>query len=124
DFVLNTHDDQENTYSIIPELSEGGWLQHSVEGDTRKWRITAADLYLGANANEPSNEDWVITKALNLAAINPDKGVPIKTLTGTAEPLYHIYTEPGEYVVTFVAKNQNIYGEQEVVREIHLTINN
>ncbi len=122
DFVLQTYDEENNTYPIINDLSEGGWLQHSVEGDTRVWRITAADLYLGANANEPSNEDWVITKAINLASISPDKGVPIKTLTGTAEPLYHIYTEPGEYVVTFVAKNQNVYGEQEIIREVHLSI--
>ena len=122
DFVLKTYDEDNNTYSIVDNLSEGGWLQHSVEGDTRKWRITAADLYLGANANEPSNEDWVITKTLNLAAITPDNGTPIKTLTGTAEPLSHVYTEPGEYVVTFVAKNQSIYGEQEVIREIHLSI--
>jgi len=122
DFVLNTYDVDDNTYPIVRSLSEGGWLQHSVEGDTRVWRITAADLWLGANANEPSNEDWVITKALNLASINPDNGVAIKTLTSTVEPLSHVYTEAGDYVVTFIAKNQSIYGEQEVVREIHLSI--
>lgn len=122
DFVLNTYDEDHNIYPIVEDLSQAGWLQHSVEGESRKWRITAVDLWLGANANEESNEDWVITKALDLASINPDKGISIKTLTGTIEPLYHIYTEPGEYVVTFVAKNQSVYGEQEIIREIHLII--
>src|SRR5690606_819161 len=122
DFMLNTYDDEGIAYPIIGDMSQAGWLQHSVEGDARKWRIQPNELWLGANANEDSNEDWVITKALNLASIAPDNGIAIKTLTGTIEPLYHIYTEPGEYTVTFVAKNQSVYGEQEIIREIHLTI--
>ncbi|NGM62649.1 DUF5017 domain-containing protein [Sphingobacterium sp. SGG-5] len=122
DFVLNTYDEDNVAYPIVGDMSQAGWLQHSVEGDARKWRIQPNELWLGANANEDSNEDWVITKALNLASIAPDKGIALKTLTGTIEPLYHIYTEPGEYTVTFVAKNQSVYGEQEIIREIHLTI--
>lgn len=121
-FSLMTFDEENNTYPIVNTLPDGGWLEHSVEGDTRKWRITPDDLYFGANGGEPSNEDWVITKKLNIASINPDNGVPIKTLTGTAEPLSYAYSSPGEYVVTFVAKNQSIYGEQEVIKEIHLSI--
>src|SRR5690606_15966755 len=122
DFVLSTYDVDDNTYPIVRSHSGGGRLQPSAAGDTRAWSRPVAGVGYGANANEPSNEDWVITKALNLASINPDNGVAIKTLTSTVEPLSHVYTEAGDYVVTFVAKNQSIYGEQEVVREIHLSI--
>lgn len=119
---LKTYDPSGKVFPLFDNLSQAGWLQFSVEGATRSWRITATELWLGANPNEPSNEDWVISKAVNLAAINPDKGVPLKTLTASLEPLTYSYKSAGEYVVTFVAKNQSIYGEKEVIKEIHITI--
>jgi hypothetical protein len=121
-FSLKTIAPDGKVLPLISTLSEGGWLAHSVEGDARKWRITAADLYIGANANEADNEDWVITKAINLAAVNPDKGLPIKDLSGPVMSHSHIYTKPGIYKATFVMANTNVYDAREVVKEVEITV--
>ncbi|MDR2283392.1 MAG: DUF5017 domain-containing protein [Sphingobacterium sp.] len=119
---LTTYDEKQNAYPVLRELSDGGWLAYSFLGPNRVWRIRPQDLYIGVNPKEPANDDWVITKALDLSSILPDKGVPLKRLTSQLEDYKHVFTKAGEYVVTFVAKNENVYGEKEVLKKLNITI--
>ncbi len=121
-FSLKTLSPDGKVLPLISTLSEGGWLAHSVAGDARKWRITAADLYIGGSSNEPDNEDWVITKAINLAAVNPDKGLPIKDLSGSVNQWSHVYSKAGTYKATFVMANTNVYDSREVVKVVEITV--
>jgi hypothetical protein len=121
-FSLNTLAPGGKVLPIVPDLASGGWLEHSVAGDARKWRITAANLYIGANANEPDNEDWVITKPLQLTSVNPDAGLAIKDLSGPVSQYAHTYKEAGVYKVVFVAVNGNVYDRKQVVKEVMVTI--
>lgn len=68
------------------------------------------------------NEDWLITKPINLTKVAPDKGVPLKTYSEKLETFSHTYTEPGNYTITFVGKNTTIYGDKETVKEYTITV--
>lgn len=122
EFELKTLDSKGLEYPLIPTLNEAGWVQCNILGENRKWTISGSQLFIGANANEDSNEDWVITKSISLASLKPDKGTPIKSLSGPIKEWSHIYAEPGIYKVVFRAANSNIYGNREVLKEITLNI--
>lgn len=119
---LTTYDENNNSYPILRNLSDGGWLAFGYSGPARNWRIRAQDLFLGVNPREAANDDWVITKALDLSSILPDKGTSVKTLTSQAQSFEHIFKEAGEYLVTFVAKNENVYDGKEVIKQIKIVI--
>jgi hypothetical protein len=75
--------------------------------------------------NDPTRENWGITKGLTTDKIDLgiDKGTPIKTVTEAVKTT-HSYTfgTPGTYTVTFVAKNMTIDETKEVVKQLTLTI--
>lgn len=53
----------------------------------------------------------------------PDGGVGIKAVADpTMTSYHHTYDKPGEYTVTFVASNSNVYGRRDVVRELRITV--
>ena len=53
----------------------------------------------------------------------PDGGVGIKAVADpTMTSYHHTYDKPGEYTVTFVASNSNVYGRRNVVREMRITV--
>lgn len=68
------------------------------------------------------NEDWLITNKLNLTAIPPDEGIPIKSYSQHLESYAHTYSEPGTYTVTFVGSNTTIYGSKEGVEEVTIEV--
>jgi hypothetical protein len=67
-------------------------------------------------------EIWAISKQLDPSAVSPDEGTPIKSLDMTASSYTYTYMTPGEYVVTFVARNANMWNVESVVREIKITV--
>lgn len=75
--------------------------------------------------NDPTSENWAVSKALTPDKIDMgmDKGTGIKTISDAVKKT-HSYTfgTPGTYTVTFVAKNQTIDDTKEVVKQITLTI--
>lgn len=53
----------------------------------------------------------------------PDGGVGIKAVADpTMTTWRHTYDTEGEYVVTFVASNANVYGRKDAVRELRITV--
>ncbi|MCT4646717.1 MAG: DUF5017 domain-containing protein [Carboxylicivirga sp.] len=69
-----------------------------------------------------SNEDWLITKPLNLTKVDPDKGVPLKTFSEKLETFTHVYDKPGTYTITFVGNNTTIYDSKEQVQELSIVV--
>lgn len=67
-------------------------------------------------------EIWAISQQLDPSAVSPDEGTPIKSLDTTAPSYTYKYMAPGEYVVTFVARNANMWNMEIVVREMKITV--
>jgi hypothetical protein len=76
----------------------------------------------GGNA-EYTNDDWLITKPLNLSGtVAPDRGEPLKTYSEKLENFTHTYQTPGSYTITFVGRNETIYGSEETVKEYTIVV--
>src|SRR5690606_34166765 len=75
---------------------------------------------------DPATDTWAVSKALDLPTKidnGPDSAVAIK---GNKDPILknhiHVFTEPGEYTVSFLGINANIGGYKEVVRQINISV--
>ncbi|QOD62329.1 DUF5017 domain-containing protein [Polaribacter haliotis] len=68
------------------------------------------------------NEDWLITKPINLTKVNPDKGEALKTYSEKLKTFSYTYTEPGTYTITLVGNNTTIYGDKETVKEFTIEV--
>lgn len=69
------------------------------------------------------NEDWLITNAINLTAVAPDKGEPLKNYSTKLESFTYTYTQAGTYTITLVGNNTTIHGDQQKIKEYTITVN-
>lgn len=65
---------------------------------------------------------WAISLPIDAAKVSADAGVSIKSFSAALPSYTHVYTEPGEYTATFVARNANAWNSQEQVREVKVTV--
>src|SRR5690606_29657962 len=74
---------------------------------------------------ETASATWMVSSPIRISNIDlgPDRPIPIKNNTSARLGTYsHQYNSPGVYKATFVAINANIDAQEEVIREIELTI--
>jgi len=113
----------------VATLNDPGFNSVDVQGIDESWN--AAKWYWDSGNNvwrfrgqpsEYTNEDWLITNAINLTGVSPDKGEALKTYSTPLESFTHTYSEPGTYTVTFVGNNTTIYGDKTKVKEFTLIV--
>lgn len=77
--------------------------------------------------NDPLSENWAVSKAITLNAVNlgPDWSTAIKAGIAAAPITQYTYTysKPGTYKAVFVGSNNSIDKGEEIVKSIQLTIN-
>jgi len=108
----------QNTANWKPIFIGEGW-------DKSRFTSTATVVTMrGPSTNEVDQELWAISEgALLDTNMGYDLAVAIKSAFEVPLKEYeHIYTEPGTYTVTFVARNSNIYEGKEVVKQLQITI--
>jgi hypothetical protein len=113
----------DSTYAVAT-IANAGWKAVDVLNTTYKWTIGTAALSIGGGAvNTPENEDWVITKAIVVNGVNPDRAQVLKTWDVVAPQVYRrVYNKPGVYKVAFIGTNVNARDQQSVVKELTITI--
>lgn len=72
--------------------------------------------------NIAGSPNWVTFYSGKTGAVYPAGGVAVKNITNSLSTYSFKYTDPGTYVVTFVAGNTNYDGEKSVVKEVTVTI--
>ena len=124
----------QNVEQPLYELQTSGWTivwnEASYAGDKTnrdKCTVSSTRIYLTSVFSLPSDREcWAVSGPLTRPAqINngQDKGSPIKSAgQGTLREYRYIYDEPGEYTVTFLAANANVYDRKERVVEVKVTI--
>lgn len=68
---------------------------------------------------------WAVSKGFEFGDIDfgPDRSIPIKGVADNKLEQYtHVYHEPGVYKVVFLAKNANGKNENEIIKEIEITV--
>ena len=102
----------------------GGFQQKSILNSGSNWVYANANITFNAATtigNLP-DEDWCISRPLDLSLYISDVGVPIKNQTALLDKYKYKFTTAGTYVVSFVAKNADGSTAREVVKQITLTI--
>lgn len=77
--------------------------------------------------NNPSDKfGWAVTKPIfrkSMVNLGLDNPISVKIVSDPESASYrYVYTEPGTYMATFVVANSSVYGRQELVKQIEITI--
>lgn len=107
----------------IANMGNAGWRAISLKNPDKVWQINADNLrFAGGPAGTPENDDWIVTRSLDLSKVSPDRGFPLKNITTKMESYPFTYEEPGEYVATFIATNAAGNKLESVIREVKITV--
>lgn len=113
----------------VADRSNPGFKPVDVQGVVAAWN--GAKWYydsgnniwrMRGNSDKIVNEDWLITNAINLTKVNPDKGLPLKTYSEQLKTFEYIYESPGTYTITFVGSNETIHGQKGDIKEYTITV--
>ncbi|RZK65220.1 MAG: DUF5017 domain-containing protein, partial [Pedobacter sp.] len=116
----------------ISTAAEIGWAQIDFKNNTTSWSLPTTGLIsidgttpvTGITKLKDDNEDWAISKPLNLKRVNAETGVSIKNLASAKLNSYpYIFSKEGTYKVVFVAFNATQSDRREIVKELTITIN-
>ena len=122
DFVVRNVLDDGVTLEVA-DMSNLGWSAVSLQNPDREWNISASSIIMaGGPPKSPDNDDWAVTRGLNLSKVLPDRGFALKNITSQMDGYDYVYTTPGEYTVTFLATNATKDEMNTVVRELNITV--
>lgn len=107
----------------VANMSNISWTAVSVKNPDKVWAIAADQIKIaGGAANTPDNEDWIVTKALNLSAVQPDRGVALKNITTHMGEYDYVFEKPGNYVVTFLVSNATVDEQKSALKQLNIVI--
>ena len=114
-------------YGVATVFSPG-WVAFRTY-NTANWVVTSGTSLVvtgaaTAAAATTAIDDWAYTGGITLNTVANDVGVPIKeSSTRLASNDYqYTFKAAGTYTVTFVAANASIYGRQETVKQVTITV--
>ncbi|MES2277269.1 MAG: DUF5017 domain-containing protein [Bacteroidota bacterium] len=120
--VNNTTLTDNSTYPLAT-LADAGWQAVDFKNFAAGWSITTVQLIMsGGVANSADNEDWVVTRPIDLNFVKRDIGVAIKTLSSQLSQYQYTYPVAGTYNVTFDAANVHYNGSKEQTKTFSITI--
>lgn len=117
----------DSSVSSISTIDQLGWQAIDFKNPSVAWTVpTSGQVSINGTATgsvNADNDDWVISKPLDLKKAVPNVGVNIKSLNGNMLPVFtYIFKKAGTYKVTFVAINNSIDENKEVIRQTTLMI--
>lgn len=108
----------------LMDLADGKWQAVNFANSMAVWSINTTRLYItGGNAASEANEDWVISRMVDLNNVNRDAGVPVKSITENKKSFEYTYATPGTYTATFVGANNYLSQSKSKVQEFTITVN-
>lgn len=109
----------------IGTIANLSWGIVSVLNSAKVWTFSTTQLqFVTSAAGTDDNEDWIISKPLQLNRVQRDFGINVKSSPTTVQTKYVFagYTTPGTYTVTFEAINANKDGKKTTVKEFTFTV--
>lgn len=90
------------------------------------WNLTntAAIVIKRSTLGSALNTDWLISKPLEIAkGVNTlSEIIPVKNMTNKVSSYSHLFSNSGEYTITFTASNRNYLYEEDTERRIKIII--
>lgn len=79
-------------------------------------------LFQPTNSIGSELDIWAISQVMDLKAVSPDMGTPIKALSSKLSSYTYSYAKAGEYTVTFVGSNANMWNSKQIVKEMKIIV--
>ncbi len=125
--IANLNTTAITNYGVATVFSPG-WVSFRAN-NTANWVITAGTSLVVTGAPTAATattaiDDWTYSGGILLNKVSSDVGVFVKeSSTRLASNDYqYTFKAAGTYVVTFLAANASVYGRQEVVKQITITV--
>ncbi|MES2276154.1 MAG: DUF5017 domain-containing protein [Bacteroidota bacterium] len=117
---------KDTTNVVAGSIQTGGFSNvYSVLNPINIWVFANASLTFNAPATGSSkDEDWAISKPMDLSVISSDLGIVLKGTSVLLPQYKYVFKKAGTYVVTFVAQNVSSDGQAKTIRQVTLTITN
>ncbi len=109
---------------IIETTTSLDWAPISISG-VRTWAYSTVQISMwGGPANTEPNEDWIISKPIQLDQVQRSFGVNVKNNPTTKLAAYEFpgFSAPGTYTVTFEAINANIDKVKKEIKQFTITV--
>ena len=122
----------EHDSAVLYENATAGWTFVYQEGFAETPEANMPDisssriLFRSEFKPTTNNAVWCVSGALKkreVVDLGYDRPMPIKSYADpTMTTFHHIYEEPGEYTATFLGVNASVYGREEVVRHVNVSV--
>jgi len=112
-------------FSLSDQAGAGFLISALGNKEAGRSTVSSTTLTLRGNATDlvSETEDWAVSKGFYAFSATPDTGIPIKNYSANPLSGYeHVFTAPGTYTVSFIARNATINGSKESVRELKITV--
>lgn len=117
------------TYQLANDMRSAGFVAKGLKSSSNYWNFSNSTLTFAINAksvNTPGEDDWVISRALDMRCVPADGGLVVKSLknTGLITSYSYVYAQTGVFTASFVAKNQAYNTGKDVVRQLIVKVVN
>ncbi|WP_243348120.1 DUF5017 domain-containing protein [Parabacteroides sp. FAFU027] len=117
------------TYQLANDMRSAGFVTKSLKNSSNYWYFSNSTLTFAINAKSvgtAGDEDWVISRALDMRCVPADAGLVVKSLktTGLITSYSYVFTQTGVFTASFVAKNQSYDTAKDVVRQMIVKVVN
>lgn len=75
-----------------------------------------------STGREPDETVWMVSALIRPKAVEPDRGMAIKSIEANLNSYASTYKEPGSYTATFVATNANLWNGSQVVKQVTVNV--
>lgn len=116
---------------VLGDMAKSGFrlIEQNPETAPSRSTLSATRItllgHLATAQNDIETQTWAVSRAFNIsdADMGPDKPLTIKAYSDSRLDRHtYTYKTPGTYKVAFVAKNANVDGSAQVVREMEIKI--
>lgn len=107
----------EGIRNSLAAMSSMSWQVVDFKNPAVTWNIkSSSQILIDGGANQPENDDWVISKAFNIRKGTPDTGVSLGNVT--IKEHKHTYNTPGTYKAVFDWYSGSKYSQEEITIEV------
>jgi hypothetical protein len=122
--VVNNKTEDGSTVQVA-NMANLSWGFVDFLNTTKFWTFSATQLQIAGGAiGTDDNDDWIISKPLQLNRIQRSLGVSVRSNPTALQTGFNFpgYSAKGTYTVTFEAINANRWDKKQVVKEFTITV--
>ena len=125
-FVLKSvfPDGTGTSFNVVPGGSKSTtWTTSKTANPLFSWATSSTQIKFIPKYGTNYTEDWAISNGFYPNVAQPDLAIPIKNITQSPLTTFsYQFKQPGFHKVVFIASNNRVSGQNQVVREIDLNI--